>query len=171
MQEPRVILADEPIASLDPLNAAIVMDALKAINASEGLTVMCNLHTLDTARTYCSRVIGMMAGRVVFDGPASDLTNARVRDIYGAEGEAELSEAVTSTALPMGPDTPIFTAARRRARRARGARAGATRFGARTARAGEPPRGAAKARGRLRQPGRRPGLARGSKTEFPQQQG
>ncbi len=106
MQEPRVILADEPIASLDPLNAAIVMDALKAINESEGLTVMCNLHTLDTARTYCNRVIGMMNGRVVFDGPAAALTNARIREIYGAEGEAELSESVTSTALPNGHDRP-----------------------------------------------------------------
>ena len=96
-----MILADEPIASLDPLNAAIVMDALQEINTRDGITVMCNLHTLDTARTYCSRVVGMLAGRVVFDGPAAELTDARVREIYGAEGEAELSEAVTSTALPV----------------------------------------------------------------------
>jgi phosphonate transport system ATP-binding protein len=62
MQSPKMILADEPIASLDPLNAQIVMDALKDINEQEGITVMTNLHTLDTARAYCERVIGM-AGR------------------------------------------------------------------------------------------------------------
>jgi phosphonate transport system ATP-binding protein len=65
-----MILADEPIASLDPLNAQIVMDALKDINAREGITVMTNLHTLDTARAYCERVIGMAGGKVVFDGQA-----------------------------------------------------------------------------------------------------
>ena len=98
MQSPKMILADEPIASLDPLNATIVMDALADINAREGLTVICNLHTLDTARTYCERVVGMREGRVVFDGPAHELTPEAARDIYGAG--AELSEAVTSTSLP-----------------------------------------------------------------------
>ena len=100
MQEPKVILADEPIASLDPLNAKIVMDALADINAREGITVITNLHTLDTARNYCARVIGMAAGRVVFDGPADALTTSTVRAIYGAEGDdAEFSEDITSTSL------------------------------------------------------------------------
>lgn len=59
MQQPKVILADEPIASLDPLNAKVVMDSLQDINLREGITVVTNLHTLDTARTYCNRIIGM----------------------------------------------------------------------------------------------------------------
>ena len=57
MQQPKVILADEPIASLDPMNAKIVMDSLADINRREGITVVTNLHTLDTARRYCDRVI------------------------------------------------------------------------------------------------------------------
>ncbi len=68
MQEPRILLADEPIASLDPMNAKVVMDALADINRHDGITVLCNLHTLDTARAYCGRIIGMAAGRIVFDG-------------------------------------------------------------------------------------------------------
>lgn len=98
MQQPKMLLADEPIASLDPLNAKIVMDSLRDINQQEGLTVITNLHTLDTARTYCERVIGMAAGEVVFDGPASELTPQAVRMIYGADN-AELSEEITSTSL------------------------------------------------------------------------
>ncbi len=98
MQRPRMILADEPIASLDPLNAKVVMDSLKDINEREGITVVTNLHTLDTARAYCSRVIGMAGGRVVFDGTADELTNEAVRMIYGV-GEGELSEEITSTSI------------------------------------------------------------------------
>lgn len=63
MQQPRILLADEPIASLDPLNAKLVMDALADINQRDGITVLTNLHTLDTARTYCRRIIGMSAGQ------------------------------------------------------------------------------------------------------------
>ncbi|MFP1632528.1 phosphonate ABC transporter ATP-binding protein [Zhengella sp. ZM62] len=98
MQAPKMILADEPIASLDPLNAKIVMDALASINRDHGLTVITNLHTLDTARAYCERIIGMAAGKVVFDGPASELTTDAVRMIYGV-ADGELSEDMTSTAL------------------------------------------------------------------------
>jgi phosphonate transport system ATP-binding protein len=87
MQEPRLILADEPIASLDPRNGKVVMDALRRINREDGLTVLCNLHTLDTARQYCDRIIGMRAGRVVFDGIPARLTAPIVRDIYGMSEE------------------------------------------------------------------------------------
>jgi len=103
MQRPRMILADEPIASLDPMNAEIVMKALRDIHEQERLTVICNLHTLDTARTYCDRVIGMRAGEIVFDGAAHELTAAAARDIYGA-GEA-FNEAATSTSLASLTDT------------------------------------------------------------------
>jgi phosphonate transport system ATP-binding protein len=100
MQNPKIILADEPIASLDPRNAKVVMDSLKSINEQQGMTVIVNLHTLDTARAYCGRIIGMQAGRVVFDGTPDELTQAAARDIYGADGLKEaFSEAITSTSL------------------------------------------------------------------------
>ncbi|MBO6758149.1 MAG: phosphonate ABC transporter ATP-binding protein [Roseibium sp.] len=100
MQQPKVILADEPIASLDPRNAQIVMQSLADINKRDGITVITNLHTLDTARAYCERIIGMQAGKVVFDGGPNDLTEAAARRIYGAEGlEDAFSEAVTSTSF------------------------------------------------------------------------
>ncbi|NKM86549.1 phosphonate ABC transporter ATP-binding protein [Rhizobium laguerreae] len=100
MQEPKMVLADEPIASLDPLNAKIVMDALRDINEREGITVVTNLHTLDTARSYCERIIGMAAGRVVFDGKPSELTAAAVSEIYGRDRDgAGIDESMTSTSV------------------------------------------------------------------------
>jgi len=83
LQEPAMLLADEPISSLDPVNAKAVMDALQDINRTDGITVLVNLHTLDTARAYCGRVIGMSAGRIVFDGPPEGLTEDVLHAIYG----------------------------------------------------------------------------------------
>ncbi|RVI55259.1 phosphonate ABC transporter ATP-binding protein [Sinorhizobium meliloti] len=100
MQQPKMILADEPIASLDPLNAKIVMDALRDINQRDGITVITNLHTLDTARNYCERIIGMAAGEVVFDGAPGELTSAAVRMIYGSAAEnTDIDETMTSTSI------------------------------------------------------------------------
>ncbi|GAA2841811.1 phosphonate transport system ATP-binding protein [Aminobacter aminovorans] len=112
MQEPKLILADEPIASLDPLNAKVVMDALRDINLREGITVITNLHTLDTARTYCNRIIGMQGGAVVFDGAPEDLTIEAVRLVYGADADgAEISEAITSTSIrPVKVRVPVSAA-------------------------------------------------------------
>ncbi len=101
MQDPRIILADEPIASLDPMNAQVVMDTLRRIHDEDGRTVIANLHTLDTARRYCDRVIGMRDGRVVFDGTPAQLTTGVARDIYGAD--ASFSEAATSTSIETLP--------------------------------------------------------------------
>jgi len=97
VQKPQIILADEPIASLDPLNAKIVMEALRDIHDTDGLTVVCNLHTLDTARQFCDRVIGMRDGRIVFDGKADDLTTDVAKSIYGASEDFE--ETLTSTSI------------------------------------------------------------------------
>ena len=108
MQQPKFILADEPIASLDPLNARLVMDALHRINREENILVICNLHTLDTARNYCDRVIGMRMGEIVFDGPSSELTDEMAREIYGAEADEAFEPGVTSTALG---ETPIAAGA------------------------------------------------------------
>ena len=99
VQNPKMLLADEPIASLDPANATRVMDALKRINTEDGLTVLVNLHTLDTARAYCDRIVAMRAGAKVFDGPATELTDDVVRSIYGADGLTEIDERITSTAV------------------------------------------------------------------------
>jgi phosphonate transport system ATP-binding protein len=100
VQEPQIVLADEPIASLDPHNARRVMDALRAINRQDGITIICNLHTLDTARAYCDRIIALDHGRIVFDGMPDMLTNERAREIYGVEAEeAGFDESITSTAL------------------------------------------------------------------------
>lgn len=104
MQEPQMVLADEPIASLDPRNAQIVMQSLRDINRQEGITVITNLHTLDTARAYCDRIIGMKAGEVVFDGVPAELTEAAARSIYGADGlDDAFSEAITSTSIGKQP--------------------------------------------------------------------
>jgi phosphonate transport system ATP-binding protein len=98
MQDPKIILADEPIASLDPMNAQVVMDTLKRINVEDGRMVIANLHTLDTARRYCDRVIGMRDGRIVFDGTPDQLSTGTARDIYGAD--ESFNEAATSTSIP-----------------------------------------------------------------------
>lgn len=97
MQDPKIILADEPIASLDPMNAQIVMEALRTIHEEDGRTIIANLHTLDTARRYCDRVIGMRDGRIVFDGTPEQLTTGVARDIYGAG--TDFSEEATSTEI------------------------------------------------------------------------
>ncbi|MBI4047118.1 MAG: ATP-binding cassette domain-containing protein, partial [Devosia nanyangense] len=110
MQEPKILLADEPIASLDPRNAQVVMDSLRDINRNDGITVITNLHTLDTARNYCERIIGMQGGCVVFDGSPDELTTDVARRIYGADGlEEAFSEAMTSTSLD-----PVKKARRKR---------------------------------------------------------
>jgi phosphonate transport system ATP-binding protein len=89
VQEPQIILADEPIASLDPHNATLVMEALKRINKEVGITIICNLHHLATARSYCERIIGMRAGRIVFYGSSSELTTEKALEVYGTEGDSE----------------------------------------------------------------------------------
>jgi phosphonate transport system ATP-binding protein len=89
VQEPKLILADEPIASLDPHNATRVMEALKLINRDVGITVICNLHHLATARSYCERILGMRSGRIVFNGTASELTTEKALEVYGTEGDSE----------------------------------------------------------------------------------
>ena len=94
VQEPSIILADEPIASLDPRNTKVVMDALLRINKHFGITVVCNLHSLDLARSYCDRLVGMSAGKVVFDDVPAALTASAARELYGLEaGEVMDTEA------------------------------------------------------------------------------
>ena len=82
-QEPAIILADEPVASLDPLTTKQVMDDLKKINEELGITILINLHFVDLALEYGTRIIGLCAGELVFDGPASEATEEVFNDIYG----------------------------------------------------------------------------------------
>ncbi|MEX2550051.1 MAG: phosphonate ABC transporter ATP-binding protein [Nitriliruptoraceae bacterium] len=82
-QEPKVILADEPVASLDPPTSHVVMRDLQQINRELGITTVVNLHFLDLARAYGDRIIGLRAGRIVFDGPGSEADEQVFEDIYG----------------------------------------------------------------------------------------
>jgi phosphonate transport system ATP-binding protein len=93
VQNPEIILADEPIASLDPRNTKIVMDALLRINKHFGITVICNLHSLDLARSYCDRLIGMATGRVVFDDVPVALTAQIARELYDLEADEVMGAA------------------------------------------------------------------------------
>ena len=104
VQEPELILADEPIASLDPHNTRVVMDALQRINKHFGITVLCNLHSLEVAHGYCDRLIGMAAGKVVFDGTPASLTDAAARDLYGIASD---SSGNADPALSDGMGLPI----------------------------------------------------------------
>ena len=106
VQEPDIILADEPIASLDPHNTKVVMDALQRINRDFGITVICNLHSLELARGYCGRLIGMAAGQVVFDGTAEQLTEREAQHLYGLDSEARSITSSRPNGVPI--DDPVL---------------------------------------------------------------
>ena len=82
MQDPSIILADEPVASLDPVNAEVVMSALQKACAERDIPVLVSLHSLDIARRYCTRIVAMAKGRIVFDGPPAALSQTIVDQIY-----------------------------------------------------------------------------------------
>lgn len=84
-QEAKIILADEPVASLDPFTTRQVMDDLKRINQELGITTIVNLHFVDLARQYATRIIGIRAGEVVYDGPVEEATDEVFSQIYGRE--------------------------------------------------------------------------------------
>jgi phosphonate transport system ATP-binding protein len=85
MQEPTLMLADEPVASLDPATSHSVMKYLEEINRQDGITVICNLHFLSLARRYATRVIALKDGQIVFDGLPAEIDEARFREIYGED--------------------------------------------------------------------------------------
>ncbi|HSJ34484.1 MAG TPA: phosphonate ABC transporter ATP-binding protein [Acidimicrobiia bacterium] len=87
MQDPEMILADEPVASLDPVLAHSIMRYLEIINQEDGVTVLCSLHFLDLVHKYSDRAIALNDGRLVFDGPPSDIDDDRFKEIYGQEAE------------------------------------------------------------------------------------
>jgi len=87
VQGAKIILADEPIASLDPASAKRVMGILSRINEEDGTTVVVSLHQVEYARRYCKRTIAMRAGQIVYDGPSHALTTQFLREIYGEASE------------------------------------------------------------------------------------
>ena len=87
-QNPKIILADEPVASLDPVTAKQVMDDFRRINREMNISVLINNHHVDLALQYADRVIGIKAGEVVYDGPASEVNEAVLAEVYGGQFEA-----------------------------------------------------------------------------------
>jgi phosphonate transport system ATP-binding protein len=87
VQRAKIILADEPVASLDPVSARRVMEILRDLNRTDGLTLVVTLHQVDYALRYCDRVVALKAGRIVYDGSAEGLDKDRLIDIYGPEFE------------------------------------------------------------------------------------
>ncbi|MGH2348959.1 MAG: phosphonate ABC transporter ATP-binding protein [bacterium] len=85
MQEPKLMLADEPVASLDPATSHSVLKYVEQLNKQEGITVLCSLHFLSLARRYGTRIIALKAGELVFDGLPADIDEHRFRAIYGEE--------------------------------------------------------------------------------------
>jgi phosphonate transport system ATP-binding protein len=82
MQEPALILVDEPVSSLDPKLSRVVLDILKRVCREDGITALVSLHTLELTREYADRVIGLKEGRIFFDGPARDLSDAVIDSVY-----------------------------------------------------------------------------------------
>jgi phosphonate transport system ATP-binding protein len=87
MQEPRLILADEPVASLDPVLAHSILQYLEGLNRSDGVTVICSLHFLDLVHRYATRVVALKDGVKVFEGLPKEIDRARFKEIYGEEAE------------------------------------------------------------------------------------
>lgn len=85
MQEPHVLLADEPTSSLDPKTSVEIMELLVSLSNAEGIPLIINIHDVELAKRFTSRVIGLSKGGIVYDGPPADLTNAHLKEIYGGE--------------------------------------------------------------------------------------
>jgi len=99
MQQPELMLADEPVASLDPATSHSVMKYLEEINRKDGITVVCSLHFLSLARRYGTRVIALKGGQVAFDGKPAEIDERRFRDIYGEDAvEVEIGPERTADA-------------------------------------------------------------------------
>jgi len=90
MQEPKMILADEPVASLDPVLAHSILGHLESLNQEDGITVLCSLHYLDLVQRYATRVIGLRDGRIIYRGTQEEIrrmTDEEFKEIYGEEAE------------------------------------------------------------------------------------
>jgi phosphonate transport system ATP-binding protein len=90
--EPKIILADEPISALDQKSAKKVMTILEKVNSEMGVTIVANLHHLDVAKKYCTRILGVNKGNIVFDGTPNDLTEDIIEKIYEGESKKDSEE-------------------------------------------------------------------------------
>ncbi|HEX6704881.1 MAG TPA: phosphonate ABC transporter ATP-binding protein [Albitalea sp.] len=100
VQGAEVVLADEPIASLDPASSRRVMELLAEVNRELGVTVLVSLHQVDYAFAFCPRTVALRAGEVVYDGPTQALTASRLRELYGAQTDELRLDALDSQPLP-----------------------------------------------------------------------
>ena len=91
-QNPRIILADEPVASLDPIMARQVMRDFVRINKEYNITILLNIHHVDLALEYCDRVLGVREGQIVFDGPANTITKEQIDEVYNGTKVPTLGE-------------------------------------------------------------------------------
>ena len=112
VQRARIILADEPIASLDPESARNVMEILSRINREHGITVLVSLHQVQFARRYCARTVALRLGEVVYDGPSAELTAPLLRNLYGAAVDEMLDGTEAIHAVMNDPVLEATLAAR-----------------------------------------------------------
>jgi len=110
VQGAKLILADEPIASLDPESARNVMELLCSVNQDRGCTVLVSLHQVEFALRYCPRVVALRAGCVVYDGPSAELTPAMLHELYGADADGLLGSAHARSAPPSPGMLPALAA-------------------------------------------------------------
>jgi len=99
MQEPKMILADEPVASLDPVLAHSILGHLEQLNQEDGITILCSLHFLDLVQRYATRVIGLRDGQIVYRGTREDIrrmTDEEFKEIYGEEAERISATSINS---------------------------------------------------------------------------
>lgn len=109
VQGAKVILADEPIASLDPESSRKVMDILAQVNREDQCTVVVSLHQVNVAMKYCARTVALNKGHVVYDGPSSALTPALLRELYGADADDILSLGDAISSLQDQPRVNLFS--------------------------------------------------------------
>lgn len=109
-QRPRLMLADEPVASLDPATSQQVLSQLKRICTEDGITTVVSLHQVELAQTFADRVIGLAQGRVVFDGTASELNESALELIYQHPASISRTTAETNPALTLPPSFNLATA-------------------------------------------------------------
>jgi phosphonate transport system ATP-binding protein len=105
VQGARLLLADEPVASLDPESTRRVMELLTALNREQGMTLLVSLHHVGLARRYCDRVVALRHGELVFDGPTSALTLPFLQSLYGTASEELIQDELD--AEPATPAAPV----------------------------------------------------------------
>ncbi len=107
VQGAKVVLADEPIASLDPESSRNVMEILARINREDRCTVIVSLHQVEAALKYCPRVVALHKGRVIYDGPSRTLTPSLLRELYGVQVDELLADAIRPVVEPLPTHAPI----------------------------------------------------------------